>query len=549
MAAHEAPSSTADERFDAALQRLSALDTSNTRELFGRVVDVLADDREQATSLLSGLLDLQAQDESAINYGQFPMRLGRGRGDLNSCLFLMPTMVELLSRHADALPPELRQRLDAAARRALVAAQRRWDEEIFDIHRDHKGYTNIFLLYTQALLVGGQYYEDQRVQRMAAAQWQRWFNHVAYYGIDEFVSRAYSDVDYEALRRMHDRAADERMRGQIKLVLDYLVTLQHAVTHPRLKVQVCGSARDYRRSLGAGAHEPACVGRDGAKEPGTYEPPAAVVEAYRNRRFPYHVRGRATGVPFFYESWQSPEATLGSMTGGQYFWQQIHCIAAVGRSENERDLLLLPGSYTIANGYVHQQQHRALCVFARRPNTLLRTQRFTADTDLPGAFGDIGLGATDGWQQRTDGGRLIFTAHGHAVTVDPFVLADKHVRPAALETVRRDNLRQGGRFHDTPIDMQEYVFPADAEWCGCLVQVTAQDQLPPPVRLSCERGERALRVREAEGLDLHLFLQPAGEVTQLYEWDWRTTPLLACPERTLWPGELAARVVNGAIDG
>lgn len=35
-----------------------------------------------------------------------------------------------------------------------------------------------------------------------------------------------------------------------------------------------------------------------------------------------------------------------------------------------------------------------------------------------------------------------------------------------------------------------------------------------------------------------LFQPPSGEFTELYDEDWRTTPLVESPMMTLWPGEL-----------
>jgi hypothetical protein len=495
-----------------------------------------------ASALLDDMLTLQVQDESARDYGQMPMRAGNSAGDLNNCVFVLPDMIDILARHASRLPAALAQRLDRAARLALVAAQRRWDEEIFDPHRDHKDYTNIFLLYIQALLRGGLHYADARLLRMAAAQWRRWFNHISYSGIDEFVSPTYSDIDVEALRGIHAHAPDEPMRTEARLVLDHLVTLLFAVTHPRLQLPVCGASRDYRRFLPAGPHEPACVARPPAS--GGYVPPAAAINGYRRRHFPYQVSGRATGVPFRFQSWQTERAAMGSMSGGNYFWQQIHCMVAVGDDAVHREMVFLPGSYTIAGGYVCQQQGRALCVFARCPNTFLRTQRPVPDSQLVQAFGDLGAGATGGWKTgQQDRGRLTLTAYGQTVTIDSFVLEGDQAHPVALTPVQRANLSQG-RFHHTPVDMAEWIFPGQGQWLGCVVQLTAGAAQAEPLPVTCRSSDHVRHIQAGADLRLQLALSPTGEVTELYDRDWRTLPLLECPEQTLWPGDLTARAVR-----
>ncbi len=542
--------------------------------------------RADAYRLLVSLLDYQVQDETSMFVGQFPWGPDRAVNDLNVALFRLPMLIELLAQ--PDLPPALAEHLDRAVRLALLGAQRRWDEEIFDLHRDHKAYTNIFLLYVQALLLGGRHYGDERLTRCALAQWQRWYSHIAYDGIDEFIGSYFDSVDFDALRTIRTVALNDRMREQATRALDHLATIQHAVTHPRLKLPVCGRSRDKRVCLTPGDQEGRSIlagtgvaldNRFSGGIPATaYRPPSAIVDAYRNRRFPYAASGRATNVPFLYQSWQDEHAALGSMTGGNYFWQQIHCMAVVGESPSQREVLFMPGAYTIANGYVRQSANRALCLFSRRPNTYLRTQKFATDKELTNAFGSYGVGLSDGWTIDSTESRLTLTAYGQRVTIDPFVLKGQTVKPVTLTPVRRDSLSQG-RFHATTADLLEYLFPDDAEWFGCCLQLMASPTLTPAlsqrerengrvgnkpfscfsgqncgdksltgaefpapaaVRVTCRKRDGVLTVREAGGLRICLALQPAGGETELYETDWRTLPLLACPERTVWPGDLAA---------
>jgi catechol 2,3-dioxygenase len=355
------------------------------------------EDSARAVEIVDALLGLQVAEESASIYGQFPMRVGGRPGDLNAALFAMPRLIDLLDRGRGTMPPSLAERCAAAIRRAVVAAERRWDDEVFDPHRDHQAYTNIFLLYIQALTLGGSHDGDSRLLRKATGQWRRWFNHVAYHGIDEFASPTYNDIDYGALRGIREHTDDAGVRFEADLALDHLCALGHAITHPTLRLPVCGSSRDYRRFLRPGPCEPRIV-RDAAA--GTYRAPAAVTREYRARAFPHTVRGRATTVPFRFQSWQVERAALGSMTGGNYFWQQIHCLAAVGRSATEREAVFLPGAYTPTGGYVSQAAGTALCVFNRLPQTLHRTQRRVPDARLAGAGGGRGAAGADSLRLR-----------------------------------------------------------------------------------------------------------------------------------------------------
>ncbi len=326
-------------------------------------------------------------------------------------------------------------------------------------------------------------------------------------------------------------------------MLDHVSVIQHATTHPRLKLTVCGCSRDYRRFLAGGPREGRCI-EAGAVDPaaasksGVYRPPQTVVDAYRNRRFPYRVEGRATSLRFRYRSWQNERSALGSMTGGNVFWQQIHCMAAAGDGADARDVVFMPGAYTIANGYVSQRDNRALCLFSRRPNPFLRTQKFAADGDMHDAFGDYGIGLTADWAVTAKAHRLNLTAYGQRVTIDPFLVDGTDVQPVTLNPIRRDSLSQG-RFHRTEADMTEYVFPGSVEWFGCLVEMTPLD-FPEPdrARIACRREESRLHLDEGGELRLNLHLNSTGGDIELYETDWRTLPLLDCPEQTLQPGEL-----------
>ena len=493
----------------------------------------------RAAETIETVLALQGTDESAAGFGQFPWQVGGPVGDFNIVLFLMPHLVAAAER-GEALPAETRQRLETAIRQGAVGAERRWDTEVFDLHRDFVKYTNPFLLYVQALLLAGRHCKDDRLLRKALGQWRRWFIHIAYTGIDEFVSQTYTTVDAEALRRIHERAVDERMRHESGMALDHLMTLLHAVTHPLLKVPICGSARDYRLFLKTSDCQPAGIGQDDCTAP------AEVVREYKHRTFPHLARGRATSIPFHFTSWQMANAGLGSMSGGNYFWQQIHCMAAAGASATQRAVLFLPGSYTTTGGYVRQAENRALCIFSRLPVSYYSTQAAVLEEQVPAAMRDYGIGVTTGWEIRDDAsiGRWVFSAYGHDVTIDPFMVQGDRIVPAPLNRVHRDTLSQG-KFHRTAAELDEYIFPADALWFGCVVSLTqAGAAVPAPAVTFAQDGQHVAFSTGASperALTVRIFRHPTGELTELYESDWRTWPLLQAPSGTVWPGELTRR--------
>jgi len=497
-------------------------------------------DISRATTIVDAIIGLQVDDLDARTHGQFPMGLGRRVGDLNATLFLMPHLIQLLANGAPKMPTQAARRYAACVQRGILAAERRWDEERFDLHRDHKAYTNIFLLYIQALLLAGNHYGDPRLSRKATAQWQRWFNHISYYGIDEFASPTYGNVDYSALKTIHEQSQDAQVRKESGAVLQHLSALVHAVTHPVLRLQVCGSSRNYRRFLSQEACETQCV-REGPQSPYT---PDGVRDEYRDRSFPYTARGRATAVPFRFQSWQDRHAAVGTMTGGNYFWQQIHCMLAVGRNGSERAVAFIPGAYTPTSGYVCQRENTALCVFTRQPNTYHRTQSPMPDEEVHAFQRGFGIGLTANWSHRSaELGRLTLSAYGHEVDLVAFDIRGGQAHPVELPRVQHDDVGQG-RFHPARVSFDALQFPPESTRFGCLLTVRQEGAPGTPLRVSCTEDHGTLSVRSDNGLSVRLFQQPSGEVTELYEDDWRISPLLECPTQTLHPGELSRLVAQ-----
>lgn len=501
-------------------------------------------DVQRAQEIVETLMGLQVDAPSSGVHGQFPMKADGEVGDLNAVLFLMPALIRILELGHDLLPDKLMSEFELCMQRAIVAVERRWDEERFDLYRDFKAYTNVFLLYIQALILVGRHYGSERHERMATAQWQRWFNHISYYGIDE-LSPNYSNVDYEALQTIHEQGHDNQIRRESAWVLEYLSATYLAITHPVMRLPVCGSFRNYRVFLTQGNCEPNCV-----KEAGRCRHvSAAVRQDYESRQYPYAARGRATSAPFRFQSWHEEHAAMGTMTGGNYFWQQIHCMVAVGNSATERAVLFLPGAFTPTSGFTAQREMTSLCVFSREPNTLHRTQYAIPDDEIHAYQQAFEIGISKNWQVTVqDTARLVFSAFGYDVHVRPFAIHGEVIRPVALRREKRHNMGQKG-FHKRPAEFDAFRFPDEAVRFGCLVEVCEATEAPSDSTISCRNRNGFLTVMlDKPQLEVKLFQQPSGELTECYREDWRILPLLESPAYELYPGELTRRVANDLRD-
>lgn len=498
-------------------------------------------DRQRADAIVDRIIQFQDTTADAKTYGQFPFFTDSKLGDQNVALFMAPYYFRELWPHQPRMTPTLAVRFRQSAYRLAEAAERRWDDEVFDIERDYKAYTNVFVMYINTLQLAGKYLRNDRLLRKAQTQWTRWFNHVSYYGIDEFTSPSYSNIDTENLLDIYDEATAPELKRQVKQVLDFLATQQYGISHPLLKLPICGSSRDYRNFQKSGNLEVDLV-----KGPlrGSYQPPARLAQPYATRQFPYEVTGRATQTPFRYNSYQTANGGMGSMTGGNYFWQQIHCMVAVGRSQQQREVAFLPGSFTPINGYVRQQANTALCVFSRSAATYHRTQARLADAAVPATFGEFGVGVTNGWQVVVnDASHLVLRAYGQEMHVYPFTLTDGNVMPIQLVYKKRSQISARG-YHQRAADFGEYVFPEGVQWVGCwITYIPIGSQVVKPV-LTYRTTDGIIRFQADKTLSVALFQQLTGELTELYEQDWRTMSLLKTPTETIWPGTLTQQAVS-----
>ena len=487
-------------------------------------------DCQRAGAIIEALLAVQMH-APAWDRGRFPFFYPEGWRDLNATLFMAPHLAEIYLHWLPKLPEPLAVRFRQAVSEAVEAVDRRWADELFDTHRDFKSYSNVFVLYIQALLLFGRCLDSERLRRDGEAQWQRWFIHISTYGIDEFCSATYNEVVYESLLGIRAATTDPRMQAEVTRVLDHVSALQHAVSHPVLRLNVVGSARDYRRFLkpGGGAFQYLESVGDAA-----YRPPAEVLKEFRHREYPYRAAGRAGIVPFRFQTWQLRDAALGSMTGGNYFFQQIHLMLAVGTSPLERACAFFQAERdNPINGYVSQRDGRALCLFARTATSYRLTQLREPVGELPLAGTQPPcLGLTKEWTVRLHKpGHLIVAAYGYALHLRVFALTGDRLEPALLTP---EKLNLDGQ------DFTGWRAAPEVVWFVCLAELLPDGVVPPEPSVSGTVGDRLVTVREAGGLSLKLARRPSGELVELYETDWRTLPLFESPAHQLEAGDLLA---------
>lgn len=326
-------------------------------------------DADTAAPVLERVLDGQIRSPDA-DRGRFPMLVPESWRDLNGTLFALPALVSAIEEHASRLPPALIARIEDALRLATPAVESRWQDEVFDLHRDFAAYSNVFVLYIQALVLLARHFRDDRLWSVAAGQWRRWFNQVSYYGIAEFLSPNYNHLIARALLRMQPLVPNPDWAGEVARALEYLMALQCAMHHPALGLPIVGVSRDYRNfaTPGRGGFRPIMTGM------AERYAPAAVWAEYCNRRYPHRAEGRAGLTPFRFSTWQMWDQGLGSMTGGHYFPQQLHLVAAAGRSPEDRAVAFLDAAPNLINGWVAQRDGRALCLFARTGMSYRHTQ-------------------------------------------------------------------------------------------------------------------------------------------------------------------------------
>mgnify|MGYP000852398317 FL=1 len=478
-------------------------------------------DRCKADSLLNRFIALQNTDSASTVFGQWPWSQGAEIGDLNVALFRSHDMLRILWDQQDNMSATTRTRYLLSCRRLLEAAKRRWDTEVFDIGRDLVAYSNIFCLWVQTLTLAGERFDDARLQWMARSQWTRWYNHISFYGIDEFASPGYNHVIFKALFDIHDFCHDRRIEKESKEIMDYVYLLQSAITHPLLKLPVTGISRDYRVFLKQADARSAVL----TATPADYTPPQQALEINHHRTYPFEVTGKAAVGPFLFKSYQLADAAMGSMTGGACFQQQIHCLTAVGKNEKERAVAFIQGSNTPVNGYTDQIGTSTLCVYNRLPALWHLTQWRGDMAEYRETFGEFGLGLSDQWKVKSRAAdHLVLEAYGYELHVFPFAVQEEKLSDCPLTLKHRTT--SSPRYHPRPIVFDEWVFPDQPDWFGVhLVLARSGERIKDPgLRYVLQQGIRTFSTKQ--GHRIRLFVAEKGDTRQLFNMNPALMPVL-----------------------
>lgn len=463
------------------LDRLNLLETNMAKANIGNALQYAyllyhkntPESISKADKVLNMTLSFQVSNDSESgNYGLWPWSVGSTVKDKNVPLFHAHLMFVNLWDEQNKMSAQTREAFLKACKCILVAAERRYDEEIFELGREVVAYSNVFSLYVQTLTLAAERYDSDRLRRKANIQWRRFYNNFKFYGISEFLSTTYYQVIFDALMDIKNFGHEERIAKEAKEMMDFLYLQQSAVTHPLLKIPVSGIARDYREFTKYNDARVEFLQHDVQG----YTPPTKAIEINTNRKYPFEATGRTGALPFVYKTYQTPNAAMGSMSGwGNYYWQQIYCMAAMGKSEKEKATLFIPGSYTPINGFTSQQGLSALCVFNRLPTMWHLTQWKGDLSDYRETFGEFGIGFTDQFKRvsRTSE-RIVIQAYGYDVYIFPFEMVNGEIKSSSMELRQRE--KTSPRYHTRPAHFNEYVFNEKADWFGVVVKIVESGQ-------------------------------------------------------------------------
>ena len=480
-------------------------------------------DQEKADTVLNQFISLQDDDQESMTYGQWGWKWQRGEKvvDFNSALFKADMMFGKLWDQQRIMSTETQANFITSCQRLLEATKRRWDTEIFDIGRDYVKYSNIFVLYIETLTLAGDRFNDARLKKMAKSQWTRWYNHISFFGIDEFASPTYNHVIFTHLMNIHDFCHDERIQRECKEVLDHIYLLQSAITHPVLKLPISGISRDYRLFLiqGDARSEILTSPKEG------YIPPQKTVAINADRNYPFEIIGKASIMPFIFKSYQLQNAAMGSMTGGNCFQQQIHCITAVGYNENERAVAFIQGSNTSINGFTDQMGTSTLCVYNRLPNYWHLTQKRGDMSKYKETFGEFGVGITTNWQEKLNTpDHIVLEAFGYDLHIFPFAVENEKI--VRCECILKHRITTSPRYHPRPRIFDEYVFPQEPVWFGVFITLmeSGSEVTNPGIAYSNNDGIRSFET--SMGHQVRLFVAAKGDTKQLFNVDPALIPVL-----------------------
>lgn len=474
----------------------------------------------RAETVLGKVISYQVFDRESPNHGLWGWKANGEIKDKNVPLFHAHYMLVELWEQQDKMSFKTRAAYILSCKRLIEAAERRYDEELWELGRDGIAYSNVFSLYVQTLTVAAERFGSERLQRKALTQWTRFYNYFKFYALPEFLSTTYDDIIFHALADIYRFAVTERMKEEVKEVMDYVYLTEAAVTHPLLKLPVTGISRDYRAF-----HKSGDVRIDFLQHPlDNYTPPAKAGEILTNRKYPFEARGKAGSNPFLYISYQLPDVAMGSMSGwGNYYWQQIHCMAAAGKNEHERATLFIPGSYTPVNGFTCQRELSALCVYNRLPTMWHLTQWRGDLAEIKKTQCDFGVGISDHFELiAQEEGKTVLRAYGYDFYLFSYQVKDGKVAPCSLS--KKHRTETSPRYHRRPAVFDEFVFPEEPAWFGVFVKIVKAGRkvTRPVIRYMAKDGIHSFRTDG--GHEVKVTIMEQGNSVQLHSKDVNLMP-------------------------
>lgn len=481
----------------------------------------------RADSVLGAVIAFQNPDEESGDYGLWAWGPGLEVGDKNVPLFHAHHMLVNLWELQPKMSFTVRAAFVLSCHRLVEAAERRFNEEIWELGRECVAYSNVFSMYVQTLLVASERFNSDRLRRMSKIQWLRFYNHWKFYGIDEFLSTTYDDVIFRVLLDVRQFAEDERTKREATEVLDYLYLLQSAVTHPLLKLPVSGIGRDYRNCQKAGDIRVPFL----RETPSEYVPQAEVLRLNERRSYPFRAIGKVGTLPFIFQTYQLKDVAMGSMTGwGNYFWQQIHCIASVGRNESERATLFIPGTYSPNNGFTDQHELSTFCVYNRLPTMWHITQWREDLANIRSTMCEFGVGISENFEPVSqDDEKVVLRAYGYDFYLFPYELRGGRLRSCGLVLKERDTTSP--LYHQRAAKFREYVFPPEPDWFGVYVKIVKAGAKVEKPRFFYEKEkDGVLHFSTDAGHSVRIKIMEQGNSVQIHEKDLNLMPRFSINE-------------------
>ena len=463
----------------------------------------------RAEQILMCIIEDQDKDENSRNYGCWGWVKGGPARDLNMPLFAIPNWMGPLWDLQDRMSEPMKAEFLRTCERLAVAAQRRFDEELFPSNRSDLDYSNAACMVVEAYsFMALRYPENVRYKRMFDSAWTKLYDNYRMNAFGEFMSAHYDDVDFNTLLNAYRNIDDKVTREQIKEVLDEVYVTETAGSHPLLKLPLVGSSRDYRECQTRGD----CRSHFIIETPEDYDIPKQAVKFRDKRKYPFEFEGKAGSKTFTFKSYQLEDAGMGSMTGwGNYFWQQIHCIGAAGLNENARATFFIPGTYNPINGFTHQEGMTALCVYNQFPTLWHVTGRKTPVENVKATFDRFGIGISMGefTEEFNKEGELKLSAYGYDFYFFGFEVNGGYLEPCYLEFTERTQTSR--RYHKRKAWFGEYMFPADFDWAGVLVKVVKSGEKVerPEIKFKEKDGVATIEAK-SEGLRVDVAKTPMG---------------------------------------